>query len=99
MTPAQRSSSRHTRRMAENRRMAFRAGEQHLLELTERDMDELLAAVASPPLPNTAMQRAVSRWRKRMAQQCDQRTVVTTIITRDRRSIRALCRAPATIDT
>jgi uncharacterized protein (DUF1778 family) len=38
--------------------------EQRLLELTDRDMDALLAVIASPPRPNEAMQRSVARWRQ-----------------------------------
>ena len=40
--------------------------EQRLLELTDRDMDALLAAIAAPPAPNAAMQRSVERWRRRI---------------------------------
>jgi len=36
-----------------------------LLELANRDMDALLAALAAPPEPNAVMQRAVARWRER----------------------------------
>jgi len=39
--------------------------EQHYLELTDRDMDALLAAIANPPPPNAAMLRAAARWRER----------------------------------
>lgn len=38
--------------------------EQRLLELTDRDMDALLAATANPPEPNPAMCRAIARWRE-----------------------------------
>jgi uncharacterized protein (DUF1778 family) len=38
--------------------------EQHLLELTDRDMDALLAAIADPPAPNEAMLRSIARWRE-----------------------------------
>lgn len=39
--------------------------EQRILELTDRDMDALLAALAAPPEPNEAMLRSVARWRER----------------------------------
>ena len=39
--------------------------EQHYLELTQRDMDALLEAIANPPPPNEAMLRAAARWRER----------------------------------
>jgi len=38
--------------------------QQHVLELSDRDMDALLAALASPPEPNEAMRRSVARWRE-----------------------------------
>jgi uncharacterized protein (DUF1778 family) len=38
--------------------------EQRLLELTERDMDALQAALATPPAPNAAMRRSIARWRE-----------------------------------
>jgi uncharacterized protein (DUF1778 family) len=37
--------------------------EQHVLELTERDMEALLDAIANPPAPNAAMLRSIARWR------------------------------------
>lgn len=40
--------------------------DQRLLELTERDMEALLAAIASPPAPNDAMRRSVKIWRERI---------------------------------
>lgn len=39
--------------------------EQYYLELTDRDMDALLEAIANPPPPNEAMLRAAARWRER----------------------------------
>ncbi len=39
--------------------------EQYLLELSDRDMDALLEAIANPPQPNAAMLRAAARWRER----------------------------------
>lgn len=41
--------------------------EQRLLELSDHDMDALLAAIATPPVPNEAMMRSVARWRERGA--------------------------------
>ena len=41
--------------------------EQRLLELTDRDMDALLAALDDPPAPNEAMLRSIARWRERGA--------------------------------
>jgi uncharacterized protein (DUF1778 family) len=38
--------------------------EQHILELSQRDMEKLLAAIENPPAPNEAMMRAVARWRE-----------------------------------
>jgi len=38
--------------------------EEHILELSDRDMDALLAALASPPEPNEAMLRSIQRWRE-----------------------------------
>jgi uncharacterized protein (DUF1778 family) len=38
--------------------------EQYILELTDRDMDALLEAIANPPEPNEAMRRAVARMRE-----------------------------------
>ena len=38
---------------------------QRILELTDRDMDALLAALAAPPEPNEAMLRSAARWRER----------------------------------
>jgi uncharacterized protein (DUF1778 family) len=35
---------------------------QRILELTERDMDALLAALDKPVEPNAAMRRSVARW-------------------------------------
>lgn len=34
------------------------------LELSDRDMDALLAAIENPPPPNEAMLRAIARWRE-----------------------------------
>lgn len=39
--------------------------EQYYMELTDRDMDALLEAIANPPPPNEAMLRAAARWRER----------------------------------
>lgn len=41
------------------------ATEVQVLELSDRDMDALLAAIENPPPPNEAMLRAVARWRER----------------------------------
>ena len=41
--------------------------EQRRLELSERDMAALLAAIENPPAPNDAMRRAVVRWRAHTA--------------------------------
>lgn len=41
--------------------------EQRLLELSDRDMEALLAAMTEPALPNDAMQRSIARWRERGA--------------------------------
>lgn len=38
-------------------------GDPIVLELSDRDMDALLAAIANPPPPNAAMLRAAKRWR------------------------------------
>jgi uncharacterized protein (DUF1778 family) len=43
--------------------------EQRLLELSDRDMDALLGAIAAPPVANEAMRRSVARWRERNAVQ------------------------------
>lgn len=40
-------------------------GETQILELSDRDMEALLEAIANPPLPNEAMRRAAARWRER----------------------------------
>jgi uncharacterized protein (DUF1778 family) len=40
--------------------------EQHYLELSERDMEALLDAIANPPAPNEAMLRSIARWRERV---------------------------------
>ncbi|MBA2595991.1 MAG: DUF1778 domain-containing protein [Chloroflexia bacterium] len=40
------------------------AWEPRFPELSDRDMDALLDAIANPPPPNAAMLRAVERWRK-----------------------------------
>ena len=40
--------------------------EQRILELTDRDMETLLAALANPPAPNEAMLRSVARWREHL---------------------------------
>ncbi len=37
----------------------------HVLELSLRDMDALIAAIESPPEPNDAMLRSAERWRDR----------------------------------
>lgn len=37
---------------------------QHALELSERDMAALVAAIENPPPPNDAMLRAIDNWRK-----------------------------------
>ena len=34
------------------------------MELSERDMDALLAGLADPPAPNEAMLRSAQRWRE-----------------------------------
>ena len=39
-------------------------GEPQSLELSERDMEALLDAIANPPPPNEAMLRAMARWRE-----------------------------------
>ena len=39
-------------------------GDPIVLELSGRDMDALLAAIANPPPPNAAMLRAAKRWRE-----------------------------------
>jgi uncharacterized protein (DUF1778 family) len=39
-------------------------GEPQTLELSDRDMDALLEAIANPPPPNEAMLRAKARWRE-----------------------------------
>ena len=39
--------------------------QQRILELTDRDMDALLTALAEPPEPNEAMLRSAARWRER----------------------------------
>jgi uncharacterized protein (DUF1778 family) len=41
--------------------------EQRILELTDRDMEALLAALANPPPPNEAMLRSIARWREHIA--------------------------------
>jgi uncharacterized protein (DUF1778 family) len=38
--------------------------EQYCLEITDRDMDALLEAIANPPPPSAAMLRAAARWRE-----------------------------------
>ena len=40
------------------------AAEVPVLELSDRDMDALLAAIENPPPPNEAMLRAMARWRE-----------------------------------
>jgi uncharacterized protein (DUF1778 family) len=42
---------------------AFDAGVD-VLELSDRDMDALLAAIENPPPPNEAMLRSIARWRE-----------------------------------
>lgn len=39
-------------------------GEPQTLELSNRDMEALLEAIAHPPPPNEAMLRAIARWRE-----------------------------------
>lgn len=39
---------------------------QQILELTDRDMDALLAAIEHPGAPNDAMLRSIARWRERV---------------------------------
>jgi uncharacterized protein (DUF1778 family) len=39
--------------------------EPQTLELSDRDMDALLDAIANPPPPNEAMLRSIARWRER----------------------------------
>jgi uncharacterized protein (DUF1778 family) len=41
--------------------------EQRILELSDRDMEALLAALANPPAPNEAMRRSIARWRQLIA--------------------------------
>jgi uncharacterized protein (DUF1778 family) len=36
------------------------------LELSERDWDALMEAIANPSLPNAAMLRSIKRWRRHM---------------------------------
>ncbi len=43
--------------------------EQYYLELTDRDMDALLEAIANPPPPNEAMLRSIARWRAMFEQE------------------------------
>lgn len=38
--------------------------EQYYLELSQRDMDALLEAVANPPPLTPAMERSIARWRE-----------------------------------
>lgn len=38
--------------------------EHRLLELTDRDMEALLSAIAEPAPPNDAMRRSIARWRE-----------------------------------
>jgi hypothetical protein len=38
-------------------------GEPQTLELSDRDMEALLEAIANPPPPNEAVLRAIARWR------------------------------------
>ena len=40
------------------------AAEVQVLELSDRDMDALLEAIANPPPPNEAMLRSIARWRE-----------------------------------
>jgi hypothetical protein len=44
--------------------LAWTRAEPTVLELTDRDMDALLDAIANPPAPNDAMRRAIARWRE-----------------------------------
>ncbi len=39
-------------------------GEPEILELSDRDMEALLDAIANPPPPNEAMLRSMTRWRE-----------------------------------
>jgi uncharacterized protein (DUF1778 family) len=39
-------------------------GEPQILELSDRDMEALLDAIANPPPPNEAMLRSIVRWRE-----------------------------------
>ncbi len=39
-------------------------GEPQTLQLSDRDMDALLDAIANPPPPNEAMLRSIARWRE-----------------------------------
>jgi hypothetical protein len=39
-------------------------GEPQTLELSDRDMEALLDAIANPPPPNEAMLRAIGQWRE-----------------------------------
>lgn len=41
--------------------------EQFVLELSERDMEKLLAAIENPPPANDAMRRAIARYRELIA--------------------------------
>ena len=43
--------------------------EQYYLELSDRDMDALLEAIANPPPPNEAMLRSIARWRETFEQE------------------------------
>jgi uncharacterized protein (DUF1778 family) len=40
------------------------SSEAQVLELSDRDMEALLAALANPPAPNEAMLRSIQRWRE-----------------------------------
>jgi uncharacterized protein (DUF1778 family) len=41
--------------------------EQYYLELSERDMDALLEAIANPPPLTATMERSIARWRETFA--------------------------------
>lgn len=51
-------------RAADDDLMLFLDAEPQILELSDRDYDALLDAIANPPAPNDVMRRAVARWRE-----------------------------------
>ena len=51
-----------TEAIAEKAREIIR--DHRALELSDRDMEALLDAIAHPPAPNEAMMRSIARWRK-----------------------------------